>query len=426
MKPFSILTLFHAAAVAALIAAVSMNATAQTYAIRNARIVTVSGATIPSGNIIIQDGKISAVGPNIPIPKGATVVDGKGLTAYPGMIDPDTNIGLTEVGSVGATQDTAEMGDFNPHIKASAATNALSEHVDITRENGVTTVMTSPRGGLFAGQSAILNLDGWVTKDMLVKDSAAMVINFPREVRVPPNASEQQRKNADEQWKTRIELIRKTLRDAQGFAKLVDAKAATEPNLMLAALAPVVKGQTPVVFNVNSAGEIQAAIELAEEFKLKPILNGCTEAWKVADFLKQKNVPVLLAGTLDIPADGEPYDVNFSTPAILSKAGVKFALTSGGASSVRDLPWHAGTAAAYGLSKEEALKAVTIYPAQILNIADQVGTIQEGKVGNIMLVDGDPLELRTHVKHLFVNGKPVALTNKQTDLYEKFSKRPPQ
>jgi imidazolonepropionase-like amidohydrolase len=397
---------------------------AQTYVIRNTKIVTVSGATIPNGNILIQDGKIAAVGPNIAAPKGATVIDGKGLTAYPGMIDPHTSIGLTEVGSVGATQDTTEMGDFNPHIKASAAVNALSEHVGITRENGVTTVMAAPSGGLFAGQTAILNLDGWVTKDMLVKDSAGMIINFPREPQPAADATARQREEADKQWKDRIELIKKTLRDAQGFAKLLDAKVNTAPNLMLAALVPVVKGQTPVIFNVNRVAEIKAAIELAEEFKLKPILSGCAEAWKVTELLKTKNVPVFLAGILDIPDEADPYDVNFATPAILSKAGVKFAFTSGAASSVRDLPWHAGTAAAFGLSKEEALKALTIYPAQILNIADQVGTISEGKIANIMLVDGDPLELRTHVKHLFVNGKPVGVSNKHTELYEKFSKRP--
>jgi len=397
---------------------------AQSYVIRNTKIVTVSGATIPNGNILIQDGKIAAVGPNIPAPKGATVIDGKGLTAYPGMIDPHTSIGLTEVGSVGATQDTTEMGDFNPHIKASAAVNALSEHVGITRENGVTTVMAAPAGGLFAGQTAILNLDGWVTKDMLVKDSAGMIINFPREPQLAPDATAKQREEADKQWKDRIELIKKTLRDAQAFAKLLDAKVNTAPNLMLAALVPVVKGQMPAIFNVNRVAEIKAAIELAEEFKLKPILSGCAEAWKVADLLKTKNVPVFLAGILDIPDEADPYDVNFATAAILSKAGVKFAFTSGGASSVRDLPWHAGTAAAFGLSKEEALKAVTIYPAQILNVADQIGSISEGKVANIMLVDGDPLELRTHVRHLFVNGKPVEVSNKHTELYEKFSKRP--
>jgi len=155
---------------------------AQTYAIRNTKIVTGTGQTIPNGHILIQDGKITAVGTNISIPRGATVIDGKGLTAYPGMIDPHTSLGLTEVGSVGATQDTSELGDFNPHIKASAAVNALSEHVGITRETGVTTVMAAPGGGLFAGQTAVLNLNGWVTKDMLVKDSAGTIINFPRDV----------------------------------------------------------------------------------------------------------------------------------------------------------------------------------------------------------------------------------------------------
>ena len=397
---------------------------AQIYAIRNARIVTVTGATIPNGHILIQDGRIAAVGPNISIPRGATVIEGKGLTAYPGMIDPQTSIGLTEVGSVGATQDTSEMGDFNPHIKASAAVNALSEHVGITRENGVTTVMAAPGGGLFAGQTAILNLNGWVMKDMLVKDSAGTIINFPREPQVSPNAPERQRREAEEQWKNRIDVIRKTLRDAQAFAKLVDAKVETEPNLMLGALVPVVKGQMPAIFNVNSAGEIKAALEVVDEFKLKAILSGCVEAWKVADLLKSRNVPVFLSGVLDVPDEIDPYDVNFATAAILSKAGVKFAFTSGGASSVRDLPWHAGTAAAFGLSKDEALKAVTVYPAEILNIADQFGSISEGKVANIILSDGDPLEMTTRVKQLFVDGKPVDLKNKHIELYETFSKRP--
>ncbi len=318
------------------------------------------------------------------------------------------------------------MGDFNPHIRASAAVNALSEHVDITRENGVTTVMSAPGGGLFAGQGAVLNLDGWVTKDMLLKDSAAMIVNFPREPRIGPGDSNQQRTAGQDGWKNRIDLIRKTLRDAQAFSKLLDARVNTEPNLVLAALVPVVKGQMPVVFNVNSAAEIKAALEVSDEFKLKPILSGCTEAWKVVDLLKQKNVPVLLGGTLGQPDNDEPYDVNYTTAAVLSKAGVKFAFTAGGASSVRNLPWEAGMAAAYGLPKEEALKALTLYPAQILNISDQVGTISEGKVGNIVLSDGDPLEMTSHVKHLFVNGKPVSLKNKHTDLYEKFSKRPPK
>jgi hypothetical protein len=158
------------------------------------------------------------------------------------MIDPHTSIGLTEIGSVGATQDTNELGDFNPHIKASAAVNALSEHVGITRENGVTTVMAAPGGGLFAGQTAVLNLTGWVTKDMLMKDSAGMIINFPREPRLSPTAPERQRREAEDQWKERIDFLKTKLREGQAFAKLLDAKVDTAPNLALQALVPLVKG----------------------------------------------------------------------------------------------------------------------------------------------------------------------------------------
>lgn len=398
---------------------------AQTYAIKNAKIVTVSGATIPSGHILIQDGKIAAVGANISIPSSAKVIDGKGMTAYPGMIDPQTSIGLTEVGSVGSTQDTAEMGDLNPHVKASAAVNIQSEHVAVTRTSGITTVGSAPAGGLFAGQAAAINLNGWVTKDALVRDAIATVINFPREVNLPANATERQRRDAEDARKKRIDLLRKTLRDAQAYAKLVDAKLDRDADLVLKSLVAVVKGDIPAIFNVNSAAEIKEALAIADEFKLKPILSGCAQAWRVVDLLKSKNVPVFLGGTLDLPDnDSDPYDANYTTPAVLAKAGVRFAFTHGGASSVRDLPFEAGMAVGFGLDKDEALKALTIYPALILGIASQVGSLEEGKVANIVLTDGDPLEMMTHVKHLFIAGKPVDLKNKHTELYEKFSKRP--
>jgi len=398
---------------------------AQTYAIRNVRIVTVSGATIPSGHILIQDGKIAAIGPNITIPSSAKVIDARGLTAYPGMIDAHTAIGLTEIDSISATQDINELGDLNPQMKASAAINAQSEHVAITRVNGVTTVLSAPDGSLFAGQAAIINLDGWVTKDMLLKDSAATIINFPRDVRLPANANDRQRRDAEDARRKRLELLRKTLRDAQSYARLVDAKVDGDSDLALRALVPVVKGEMPAIFTVDTAAEIKGALDIADEFKLKAILSGCAEAWRVADLLRSKNVPVLFSGLLDLPtSDLDAYDSHYSTPAALSKAGVKFAFSAGGASSVRDLPFQAGMAVGFGLDKDEALKAVTLYPAQILNIADKVGSIQEGKVANIIITDGDPLELLSHVKHLFIAGKPVELKSKHTDLYDTFSKRP--
>jgi imidazolonepropionase-like amidohydrolase len=398
---------------------------AQTYVIRNARIVTVSGPVIPSGHILIQDGKIAAVGPNISIPSNAKIVDGKGLSAYPGMIDPHTSIGLEEIDSISATLDTTELGDLNPHMKASAAINPLSEHVAVTRTNGITTVLSTPSGGLFSGQGALINLDGWVTKDMLLKDAGVMVINYPREPNPAANASEQQLRNAENERKKRIDLLRKTLREAQAFAKIVDTRPGeTAPNLMLRSLIPVVKGEQTVLFTVDKASEIRGALELADEFKLKVILSGCAEAWKVVDLLRTKNVPVLLGGVLDLPAgESDPYDVNYATAALLAKNGIKFAFTTNDAAHVRDLPFQAGVAVAFGLPPEEALKAVTIYPAQILGVDKLIGSITEGKIANIMLADGDPLEKRTKVKHLFIAGKPVELKNRHTELYEIFLKR---
>jgi imidazolonepropionase-like amidohydrolase len=399
---------------------------AQTYAIKNARIVTVTGPTIPNGNILIQDGKIAAVGANISIPANAKVVDAKGLTAYPGMIDPHTSVGLQEIGSVGAMQDTSEMGDLNPHVKASAAINPQSEHVAITRANGVTTVGSLPRGGLISGQGAAIDLNGWVLKDMLVKDSAVMVINYPRDINLAANATDRERRDAEDARKKRIDRLRQTLKDAQAFARIVDARSAdADANPVVRALVPVVKGQETALFDVETANEIKGALEIADEFKLKAVLSGCAEAWKVVNLLKSKNVPVILGGTLKSPGDDSyAYDVNYTTAAVLVKAGVKVSFTTNSTSSARDLPWHAGMSVAFGLPKEEALKAVTINAAQILGIDSQTGSISEGKIANIMLTDGDPFEHATKVKQLFVGGKPVDLKSKHTELYEKFLKRP--
>jgi imidazolonepropionase-like amidohydrolase len=318
------------------------------------------------------------------------------------------------------------MGDLNPHVKASAAINPLSEHVAITRASGITTVGSLPRGGLISGQGAVINLNGWVLKDMLVKDSALMVFNYPRDVNLPANAPDRQRRDAEDARKKRIDLLRQTLKDAQAFAKVVDARAAdADASPVLRALVPVVKGQEPALFNVSTANEIKGALDIADEFHLKAVLSGCAEAWKVVDVLKSKNVPVILGAVLKSPDDDSyPYDVNYTTAAVLVKAGVKVAFTSDSTSSARDLPWHAGMSVAFGLPKEEALKAVTINAAQILGIDNQIGSISEGKIANIMLTDGDPLEHATKLKQLFVAGKPVDLKSKHTELYEKFLKRP--
>jgi imidazolonepropionase-like amidohydrolase len=406
-----------------------------TYAIRNARIVTVTGAVIERGSVLIKDGKIAAVGANIAIPKEARSIDATGLSVYPGMIDSNTILGLTEVGQVNATVDTTELGDFKANMKALTAVNPGSELIPVARMNGVTTALTCPRGGVISGQCALINLDGWTPQEMKLKAPAAMQMTYPvagfggrgggfGQVFGPPG--EQQRQQRDRQ----IEAWRKNLEDAQAYAKAKDASVADKTipartiDLNLEAMIPVVKGEVPVIVAASREREIKGAIEIADKYKLKLIISGGEDSLKVAKTLKEKNIPVILGPVLDLPDnEDDAYDIVYARASELQKAGVRFAFSTGDASNVRLLPYHAGTAAAYGLPKEEALKGVTIYPAQILGVDKLVGSIEVGKIANLVVTDGDILEFRTKIKNMFINGKPVDLSNKHTRLYEKFKDR---
>lgn len=407
-----------------------------TFAIRNARIVTVTNGVIERGTIVIKDGKIAGVGPGATIPRDAKVIDGTGLSVYPGLIDSNTTVGLTEVSSVPATVDTTELGDFKANMKALTAVNPNSEIIPVSRMNGVTTVVTCPRGGLIAGQCALINLDGWTPDEMKLLAPAGMHFIYPVAgfggrgggfggfSFGPPG--EQARQQRDRQ----VENLRNKIEDAIAYMKAREAAAADKSiparsiDLGLESLIPVIKGQVPVIMSASGEREIKAAVELAEKYKLKLIINGGEESPKVAKLLKEKNVPVILSSTLDLPdAEDDPYDSAFTRAAELQKAGVKFAFSTGDAAYVRLLPYHAGMAAAFGLPREEALKGITIYPAQILGVDKLVGSIETGKVANLVITDGDILELRTKVKNMFIAGRPVDLSNKHTKLYEKFKDR---
>jgi len=407
-----------------------------TYAIRNVRIVTVTGPVIESGMVVIADGKIAAVGADASVPAGAKVIDGKGLSVYPGMMDADTEIGLTEIGSVAGSVDTNEIGDNNANIHVDVAIRPDSSHIAVTRVNGVTSALTAPRGGLIAGQSAILNLDGWTPREMVLKSPVAMHINWPGAGGGRGFGGEfgGQQRSATElrrEQERQIESLKKILRDAAAYGDAKDARA-KDPSLpkqnvdlKLEALIPVVRGQMPVVINANLERDIKSAIAFAGEMKLKAIISGGAEAYKVADQLKAKNIPVIVGPVLRVPVrEDDPYDAAFANAGLLSKAGVKIAFQTNDSAYSRNLPYHAGMAAAFGLPKEEALKAVTIYPAEIFGIADRVGSIEQGKIANLIVTDGDPLEIRTQIKHVFINGRDIPLTSRHTELYEKYKARP--
>ena len=405
-----------------------------TYAIRNARIVTVSGADIENGTVVIRDGKIAAVGTAVDIPANAVSIDARGLSIYPGMIDAGTSMGLVEVGQ-GAfgTVDTAEVGDMNPHARAIIAVNPHSAHIAVTRVDGVTNALSSPTGGLISGQSALLNLLGTTPQEMAVVPQATLVINYPRTVGGGGGLGQQQT-NLTEALATankQLEQIRKLLRDAEAYGRAQDAYAKDsklpriDQNLVLEALVPYVRGERPVIFRASRESEIRGVIKFADELKLKPIILGGEDATGVATLLKEKNVPVIITGILDLPLrEDDFYDSLYESAAKLREAGVRFCISSGdGGANVRNLPYYAGMAAAFGLSRAEALKSVTLYPAQILNVADRLGSIEVGKIANLVITDGDLLETRTHVRHLFIDGRQVPLTSRHTDLNDAFKGR---
>jgi imidazolonepropionase-like amidohydrolase len=407
-----------------------------TFVIRNARIVTVSGADIENGTLLIRNGKIEAVGTNVVVPANAEEINAQGLSVYPGMIDLGTSIGLIEVSSgAPGTVDTTEVGDMNPNAQAIVAVNPHSAYVNVARVNGVTSVVTMPLGGIISGQAAFINLDGTSPREMAVVPQAALVINFPRVSTTSFDALfNPQQGNLTEAITTRdrqLEQLRKVMRDAESYGRAQDAYARDkslprpEQNVMLAALVQYVRGERPVIFRANRETEIRGAVRFAEELRLKFIIMGGNEAWKMTGFLREHNVPVILTNALDLPSrEDDAYDVNYASAAKLQQAGVRFCISTGSSGQfVRNLPFYAGMSAAFDLPPTEALKAVTLYPAQMMNLADRMGSIEVGKMANLVITDGDMLDARTHVRHLFINGRKLPLTSRHTELYEQFKNR---
>lgn len=407
-----------------------------TFAIKNAHIFPVSGPEIPNGIVIIRNGKIDAVGTSVSVPAGAQEIDATGLNLYPGMIDAGTSMGLVEVGQgAPGTVDLAEVGDMNPNSMAIVAVNPYSAHIAITRVNGITSVVTLPQGGTISGQAALINLAGTTPREMAVLTSAALVINFPRAGTTTFDAFfNRQQANITEaitQRDKQIEELRKLLRNAQAYGQTQDAYAndpklpRPDRNTVLESLVPFARGQRPVMIRADREVDIRGALKFAEEMKLKPIILGGYDSAKVASLLKQKDVPVIVTGVLDLPQrEDDFYDVLYETPYRLREAGVRFCISTGNtAAEVRDLPYNAGMAAAFGLSHDEAIKAVTLYPAQIFGVSDRLGSIETGKAANIVITDGDLLDARAHTRYLFIDGRQLPLTNRHTELYDAFKDR---
>ncbi|MBK6749698.1 MAG: amidohydrolase family protein [Acidobacteria bacterium] len=413
---------------------------AGTFAIVGARIVTVSGATIESGTVVISNGKITAVGAGASVPSGAERIDGKGLTVFPGMIDAATNMGLTEIGQgVNASVDVSEIGTNNANARAIKGIHPHSAHVNVTRVNGITTVMSYPTGGTIAGQGSIINLNGATPDEMAVVGDFGLVINFPRVVGGGfggggfggGGAAGLDFNELVKRRDAAIDDLKKIFRNAESYLRARDAyaKDKTLPYVPVDqrfdAMAAYIRGEKPVIFTAERERDIRAVAKFVGEMKLKGIIVGGQEAWKVADDLKKNNISVVYTNIYSLPVrDDDAYDYLFEAPAKMQAAGIKYSISTGdGGPEVRDLPYHAGLASAYGLSKEDALKSVTLYAAEVLGVADKMGSLDVGKVANVVVTDGDILDPRTNIKYMFINGRMIPLTSRHTELFDAFKDR---
>ncbi len=414
-----------------------------TFAIVGAHVVPVTGPVIENGTVVLQNGKIVSVGAAVAVPAGAEKIDGKGLSVYPGMIDADTALGLAEIGQgANATVDVSEVGTMNANAKAITGVNPMTSHVNVTRVNGITTVLSAPSGGLISGQAAIINLNGSRQEDMAVERLAGLVINYPRVTggggfggggggfgggqgaQVDFNEAVRRRD-------AQIDELKKVFKSAENYAKAVEAaqKDKTLPvpptDLRLEAMVPYVRGEKPIFFTVERERDIRSVAKFVADMKVKGIIVGGQEAWRAADDLKKNNISVIYTNIYSLPVrEDDAYDSLYEAPSKMQQAGVRFCISTGDqGAEVRDLPYHAGLAGAYGLSPEDALKAVTLYPAQILGIADKVGSLETGKMANVVVTDGDLLDPRTNIKYVFINGRMVPLTSRHTELFDSFKDR---
>lgn len=430
----------------AALAAAAFAAENNTFLLRNATVHPVSGPAIENASVLVVDGKIAGVGPKI-APKGKVkVIEARGLHVYPGMIDSGSPIGLAEIASVRETVDTGEIGDFHPQLRALIAVNPSSEHIPVVRANGITSVLVTPgsagggRGGaagsLIAGQASLIHLDGWTWEEMEIRRGAAMqlawpVIQVPRrrgdlEAILPglgaPRASfAEARRNQQLQ----LQKIQDFFDAARRYQKAKAAGESVQPDLRYEAMIPVLEGKVPLMIMAAREREIREALAFAAREKLRIVLAGVRRPGKALDEIAKRNIPVILGTTFVTPLEeDDPYDEPFTLPAQLHKAGVKFAFASFGAQFARNLPYQAAQAVPFGLPYDEALKSVTLNPAQIWGIGAEYGSIENGKFADLIVTDGDPLEIRTQVKMMFIKGVPVDLESRHTRLYKRYSARP--
>ena len=413
---------------------------AENLLLSNGIIHTVSSGAITNGEVFVQNGKIvqvwdtSGARERKILPTDVTVIDLKGQHLYPGMIALNTDLGLMEIEAVRATRDDREVGEYTPEVLSWLAVNPDSELLPVARANGVSHFEPVPQGGVVAGQSGLVVLTGWTSEQMAVKKPLTLHVFWPSaELNTTPKEKSRDKanwKSLEDQAKAHREKLKaldEFFADARAYAKARDAAKDTRRIPSWEAMLPVVRGEIPVTIHADDVRDIRAAVYWGETNKFKITIAEGRDAWKAAALLAEKKIPVLYANVFtQPPRDVDRYDVQFAAPEVLRKAGVKVVFATGLSSEslVKNLPYHAAQAVAFGFPADEALKGITLYPAQVAGVADKLGSIEAGKEATLFVCDGDILDIRSNVKRMWIAGKEVSLESRHTRLYEKYRNRP--
>ena len=423
----------------AVISSISAQAQDHPVALKGAKLLTITHGTIENGVVVMQAGKITAVGAagSVAIPGNAQVIDVTGMTIYPGLIDSETQLGLTEISAENMTNDLIEMSDeIMPHMHTADAFHAESALIPVARMNGITNAVVAPESGdTLPGQDSFIQLAGRSATEMLLIRDNAMPLNFTGDQRRNKGGFDKRKFPS-----TRMGLatqLRQAFIDARDYQsklsdydrKKSDAARDKKPeplapkrDLKLEALLPYLDGKKTIVLAAESPSDLQTAVSLANEFKLKFVLNHISYSQPVLDYVASLKVPVIVGPIYEAPKEDERYDTIYSLPAQLYKRGVKIAFASYSAHNVRNLPDAAGFATAFGLPYDEAMKAITINAAEIWGVADKLGSLDVGKTANIVVANGDPLDVKTDVKQVYIDGQAIPMTDRQVVLRDMYSK----
>ena len=387
---------------------------------------TVSHGSLEKTDLLFENGKIVSIGGDLSYSPETELIDVTGQHIFPGLISAGSTLGLQEIGAVRATKDYAEVGDLNPNVRANVSYNPDSELIPVSRSNGILLALAVPRSGMISGTSSLMILDGWTWEDATLKHPVGLHLFWPSmNVPKPHSGKKKKKEDSDSRLKS-IQKMDDLIQEARAYLQLKETNSQSfKHNLRMEGMLPVIKGEIPLFIHANEVRQIEAAVYWSNRHNLKMILVGGKDSWRVTRLLKEKDIPVIYTHVHSLPMRRfEKYDQPFITPLQLFEAGVKFCISNSESPfqtpHIRNLPYYAAKASSYGLPHEEALRSITLSPAEILSVAENVGSLDIGKEATFFISDGDILDVRTQVNMAFIQGRRVDLSDRHKMLYSKY------